>query len=272
MLRAIRFSSRFGFELDTALFEAIRGHHAALRHVSAERCYDELERMLCGPSPAQAMLLLHQTMLWDDVFPELQWNAVHGAILETTAPSPAMRWAALGRGNTTVTGDRRPLPILDEFTEEDSRRMGRVLKRLKSSNALQREATALLRMRVEDLPQSREMMQRFMGKHQKLTDAHLAFLSAEVEAAQMEGMDSLRWSRRVMLAGELEEDVIRLKLPVGLQDLAVRGNTLLSWGCAPGEPIGEALCLLLDAVIDGKTENTADALRQYWRMQQKGEK
>lgn len=49
-LRAVRFASRYGFELDEQTAEAIRRHASELRGVSRERIGDELRRMLGHPS------------------------------------------------------------------------------------------------------------------------------------------------------------------------------------------------------------------------------
>ncbi len=49
-----------------------------------------------------------------------------------------------------------------------------------------------------------------------------------------------------------------------LRDLAVNGNDLLQAGVAPGKPVGAALAGLLDAVIDGKAENTQS--RRCWHI------
>ena len=61
----------------------------------------------------------------------------------------------------------------------------------------------------------------------------------------------------------LAEEILREDACFSLRDLAVNGNDLLQAGIAPGKPVGAALAGLLDAVIDGKAENTKQALLAY---------
>ncbi|KAL8953383.1 MAG: hypothetical protein Q9222_000760 [Ikaeria aurantiellina] len=71
VLRAIRFSSRFGFEIDTEDQKAM-GHskiHGALEHkISRERVGIELTKMLQGTNPREALRLIDQLGLYSTVF------------------------------------------------------------------------------------------------------------------------------------------------------------------------------------------------------------
>lgn len=71
MLRAVRFASRFGFQLDDSLLAAASDDEVrdALGHkVSRERVGAELDGMLTGPDPASAVHLLQQLRLFEAVF------------------------------------------------------------------------------------------------------------------------------------------------------------------------------------------------------------
>ncbi len=71
MLRAVRFAARLGFRLDPATFRAIRELAPRCAELSAERVREELNRMLTGPDPERAMLLLQETGLLDVLLPEV---------------------------------------------------------------------------------------------------------------------------------------------------------------------------------------------------------
>ena len=71
MLRAIRFSARFGFAIDKATLSAIRQHAGDLSQVSVERIAQELRHILAHPSRAIAVELLNNTRLFPQVFPDL---------------------------------------------------------------------------------------------------------------------------------------------------------------------------------------------------------
>src|SRR6202011_2958232 len=75
LLRAVRFTARFNFTLDAAIFAAIR--HLAARvspdygAVSRERIRDELTKMLTEGSARRAFELLDETDLLVQVLPEI---------------------------------------------------------------------------------------------------------------------------------------------------------------------------------------------------------
>ena len=70
MLRAVRFTATFGFDLDEATLIAIREQADDLVIVSAERVAAEMRRMLAHPSRAVAVDLLDRANLLTIVLPE----------------------------------------------------------------------------------------------------------------------------------------------------------------------------------------------------------
>ena len=83
VLRAVRFATRFGFELHPDILEAAASEkvRAALGHkISRERIGTELEGMFNGAAPARAVLLLERLRLFPAVFsPPPQCAAALGA-------------------------------------------------------------------------------------------------------------------------------------------------------------------------------------------------
>ena len=71
MMRAVRFAARFGFEIETETFRAIRRHVAEIPQVSPERLRDELTKMLTEGEARQAFELLDETLLLQQVLPEI---------------------------------------------------------------------------------------------------------------------------------------------------------------------------------------------------------
>ena len=71
MMRAVRFAARFGFEIETETFRAIRRHVAEIHQVSPERLRDELTKMLTEGAARQAFELLDETWLLQQVLPEI---------------------------------------------------------------------------------------------------------------------------------------------------------------------------------------------------------
>lgn len=71
MLRAARFSSQLGFDVEEETYRALSQMKHRLDVVSAERIRDEFVKLLCTESPRKGLDILVQTGLADEFFPEL---------------------------------------------------------------------------------------------------------------------------------------------------------------------------------------------------------
>jgi len=71
MLRAVRISARFDFELEAATADAVRGMAPEILVVSQERIAQELKKMLVHPRRARAISLAHHLELLTIILPEL---------------------------------------------------------------------------------------------------------------------------------------------------------------------------------------------------------
>ncbi|NUP75971.1 MAG: CCA tRNA nucleotidyltransferase [Nonomuraea sp.] len=71
MLRAARFASQLGFDVDQAALEAMTAMADRIEIVSAERIRDELDKLICGVYPREGLRLLVETGLAAHVLPEL---------------------------------------------------------------------------------------------------------------------------------------------------------------------------------------------------------
>lgn len=71
MLRAVRFATRFGFEIDDTTFAAIRADAAHLPEVSAERIGEEIVRILTEGGARRGFDLLDSSGLLSVVLPEI---------------------------------------------------------------------------------------------------------------------------------------------------------------------------------------------------------
>jgi poly(A) polymerase len=71
MMRAIRFSTQLGFEIETKTMQAIAFNKERINIVSAERITDELNKIILAPKPSVGFRLLEETGLLEIIFPEL---------------------------------------------------------------------------------------------------------------------------------------------------------------------------------------------------------
>ncbi len=113
MMRAVRFATQLGFDIDEETFEAIERNAHRIEIVSQERILLELNKIMLSPRPSIGFELLHSCHLLELIFPEL--NALIGvdkvgkhahkdnfkhtlAVLDNVAQKSKdlwLRWAAL---------------------------------------------------------------------------------------------------------------------------------------------------------------------------------
>jgi len=70
MMRAIRFASQLGFDIDASTFDAIAAMKDRIGIVSQERITDELNKIILSPTPSYGFKLLYYTGLLQIIFPE----------------------------------------------------------------------------------------------------------------------------------------------------------------------------------------------------------
>ena len=72
MMRAIRFATQLGFDIDEETFEAIQRNKERIKIVSKERIVTELNKIVLSPVPSIGFDLLHMTGLMELIFPEME--------------------------------------------------------------------------------------------------------------------------------------------------------------------------------------------------------
>lgn len=72
MMRAVRFASQLGFDIDDATFEAIGRNRERIGIVSGERIIVELNKIMLSPVPSMGFYMLDASGLLKLIFPELE--------------------------------------------------------------------------------------------------------------------------------------------------------------------------------------------------------
>ncbi|MBP3474477.1 MAG: HD domain-containing protein [Alistipes sp.] len=72
MMRAIRFATQLGFDIEEETFDAIRRNRERIKIVSKERIAVELNKIVLAPVPSIGFDLLHLTGLLELIFPEME--------------------------------------------------------------------------------------------------------------------------------------------------------------------------------------------------------
>jgi poly(A) polymerase len=154
LLRAVRFAARFSFTIEPATFSALKHNAGKISCVSAERIFQELNKMVMGPNPEVAFSLLEKSGLLAVILPEIQAlkgveqpKPFHpeGDVLSHTiktlsylrSPSQTLAWSALlhdiGKPATQSRTDRIRF---NNHSRISAIMAKKILMRLKSSRAL----------------------------------------------------------------------------------------------------------------------------------------
>lgn len=125
MLRAVRFVSRLGFQLDEATSSAIIALHKDITQVSAERITEELKKMLTHRERSYAATELTRLRLLPTLLPEFDWSPLTDYLsgpfpLVHHLPSQAsfpLAWTAL---LMDIQGELRPKQAITQSEIRDA--------------------------------------------------------------------------------------------------------------------------------------------------------
>lgn len=243
MLRAVRFAARLAFEPAQDLAQVLREQASGLAMVSVERTFDELSKMLCARHADRALTLLEGFGLLGGVITEpaaarVARDAETFSFVETLPRALPMRLAGLFR---------RTLSVEEALS---------ILRRLKTSNALQRTVGTILSVPPIDTAWPMPQVQRTMGRLGADIDEVMRFQLAE---AQFFG----RASEPIQATCERIDRVRIEGLVTTVKDLAIGGRELQSIGYKQGKLLGELLRRLYDDVVDGLVRNDRRTLIEH---------
>jgi len=230
ILRALRFATRYGFEIDPATWNAMQQAARGLDRLSAERVRDEWFKGLRG-----AQSLVRYGRLWREAGAAAVW------LPELRDPYP---------GTDRPPSPRDPVILTVVACEAPAR----VLLRLRASG--QEIERAQVMDAAAPAPEGTTPVQvrgwlREVGA--AADDLHLL-------AAAREGV-APAWAPAVAQVRRRGEATSR-------NQLALKGEDLIALGVAPGPGLGALLDRLLDAVIDDPSLNTRGRLSDLvaqWR-------
>lgn len=238
ILRLYRFAARFGFAIDPATGAAARALGPHLDCVSAERIQEELLKLLAAPRPGSYLEPAVLAVILPELEPEKQPERFAELCrtidrIEPTAENVPARLAAL----------------LCPLGEAGARK---ALRKLKCSNALTDEVTALER-EAPGTPGSEMQLtaKRLLGRYELPTIQRLTALCSARHPEQAEAFAALRAEAERLT---VENACCRVS------QLAVNGRDLMAAGVRPGPGLRQVLNALLEAVITGQTPNEKDAL------------
>ncbi len=279
LVRALRFVSQLGFDVEPETRAQMRASASRLAHVSAERIgggikadgMGELSKLLLGREPLRALLLARDTGVLTEVIPE--FLPTIGYSLHTTRqPLPLEEHIFAVVQNAANDGARlvvRLAALLHDLgkVEADAQkeshaligaRIARaVLARLRYPTDVQQAVARIVADHAFSLDGRIDALfaRRFLAEHgDELASDLIAHKHADLNAKPVPAEERAALAE---LARLIEEERAQ---PHRIGDLAVTGDDLLAIGFTEGPRVGQALAHLLDAVVTDPALNDRDLL------------
>ena len=276
ILRALRFASVLGLEIESATAEAAHKNKALLKEIAAERIQVELTKMLCGEG-IQEVLVKYSDIL-AVVMPELepmfgfeQQNPHHNSDVwyhtvkvVTNAPAePVMRWTALlhdvGKPHC-FSLDEQGIGHFFGHASKSTVIADELLQRLRFDNATRERITLLVKNHDTPLPSDERGVKRLMNR----LGSEAALQIVNIHRADTAGQHpdcAYRYAEfdevKAMMQKVLDEQAC-----FSVKNLAINGNDILMKGLR-GKAVGDALQRALNAVMDGETLNEKNELLAF---------
>lgn len=276
IMRAIRFSSTLGFEIEEKTAESIRRNKHLLKNIAAERIRVELEKLLMGKD-AQKVLLDFSDVIFE-IIPELKetyglkqncpyhiYN-VWEHIVKSVAVSKedknirlTMLLHDIGKPQMKTT-DENGQDHFKGHAKVSSDIAYEILKRLKYDNKTISTVTKLIFHhddRLYNAPQN-------IKKHASKYGFDFLYLLDEVSRADILAQTP-EMKNRLSVCDEYInklKEIEKENLCLNISDLSVNGNDLVSCGYK-GKEIGETLEKILDKILKGELENSKEKILDY---------
>ncbi|NLO36015.1 MAG: hypothetical protein GX112_06660 [Clostridiaceae bacterium] len=242
ILRALRFASVLGFQIEAQTAAALRRQADLLQHVARERVFHELMLLLggrnAGPVVAAFAAVLH--------------------VILPVLPSEADRIGQLAGTLARLPGQAvvRLAALLQPAQDPD--RIDALLTSLRCDRATRARVLSLTdcrsRLPEPDLPAVKHWLRRCPPDiAREAVRLEQAALQAGREPDRLNLAQLTALDRQI---GQITAQDACYRLP----DLAVSGADLLQLGCRPGPAVGRLLEHLLDAVIAGRLANRKEDL------------
>lgn len=296
-IRAIRFSSQLGFEIEKSTLEAIENPDVQekIKSISIERFRDELIKILKTDVPSVALHLLEKTGILKIFIPELaecrgctqkdargfhdfdvldhNFYACDGADKNNFTVRLAALFHDIGKKDARTVekkeypeGSGKIVEIIHFHKHEiySADETEKILTRLRFPNNLIESVVHLIRhhMFFFETNWSDAAVRRFIVriKPEYIDDLF------ELRKADIYGMHREKWNPESESAKNIEilkrriSEIEAQKTALSLKDLAVNGKDLIAAGIPAGKELGNILNRLFEMVLENPALNTKEAL------------
>lgn len=276
ILRALRFASVLGFDIDKNTARAIHKCKDLILNVANERIASELRKMITGKNIRN--ILLEFSDVFSVVIPELaacvgfeQHNFHHkydvythiATVVEASPEKDYIRLAALFHDigkPLCFSLDENGIGHFYSHAVKSSEIAVNTLKKLRFDNETVNKVQLLVKQHDAYIDEDSKTLKRKLNRfgEQALRDL------ISLQRADTLGLAD-EYHKRLIHFSELEkvlDSIVENNNCFTVKNLDINGNDIIALGLK-GKEIGDALNLLLEAVIDEKVENCKESLINY---------
>lgn len=281
ILRAVRFSAQLGFSIEQKTLNGIIEIKENLQYISKERIRDEFLKII--KSDYRKLTLLSKLDLMKFIIPENKFSRMigynqnnpyhHLSLIEHT-------YSSMDAISTESVGDKyylRLVMLLHDIGKPECKTVddngishfkghGKIsadiakdiLLTLKFDKETINKVVTLINIHDTTINGSKTL-KRLLNKYgEEITRDLLKVRWADIIAQNP--IYSKNRLVKVIALEKLLNKIIKENQAFSIKDLKVNGKDLISIGYKPGKKLGKQLSDLLEAVIDGKIENTKELL------------
>ena len=274
IIRALRFSSILGFEIDGETSDAVKKMGHLLKSVSGERVFIELKKLLLGKDVLRVLIDYADVIC--EIIPELskavghdQKNPYHiytvyEHIARSVEAAPldvdirlCMLFHDIGKPETFFT-DEKGIGHFYGHPAVSRRMTEKILKRLKADNKTVEHVCFLVENHDVRPALTKKSIHKYVSKMG--FDGARELLSVRRADVSAQSPDLYDRFEELTKVGEIIDELQAEGACTKIADLAINGNDLIDLGFGKGRAIGETLSFLLKKVVSDEVENEKEAL------------
>ena len=277
ILRALRFASVLGFDIDEKTEKAMYNCKELISIVSPERIYSEITKLLCGKDAGR--ILSHYSDILAVALPEIkamkgfdQHNFHHiydvlnhtAKVVDSVYPAVHLRLAAVfhdcGKPDC-FSLDEKGVGHFYSHASISARKADEALLRLRCDNATREKVVKLVKIHDSPIEPDSKTVKKKLQKYGE----GIFFDLIKLQRADNMGLspDYLFRQDTYNRLEEIARQIIEENQCFSLKDLAVNGTDMIELGLK-GKDIGNALDFLLKAVMEEKCQNDKESLIKYY--------
>lgn len=277
ILRAIRFASVLGFEIEQDTKVALMQARDTILDVAKERIAAEFSKMICGDG-VEALLLAYAPVLavfLPEIIPSIRFeqkNPYHtydvythtAKVVSNVPPSLPLRIAAFFHDIAkpeTYSLDEKGIGHFYGHQKRGAEIARSILERMKFDSETKRRVVDLVYYHDIQIRCEPKAVKRILNRF----SAEFFIDLIALKKADVLGQNPNVWSRIEALEklDEIYQDILRDNECFSLKDLAINGEDLLVLGVPRGKQIGIILKDCLNKVIGEQVHNSKRSLLKY---------